>query len=115
LPQDFPEKRRELLTALGIAEKGKTQAINNIESTEHVISELDIMPGLLDNAELIEELHRELGIQRKASKDRVKLETRRITLQGEAKEILRNLRDDLTLEEAEKLRIKKPETIVRQI
>ena len=77
LPQDFPEKRRELLTALGIAEKGKTQALNNIESTEHVISELDIIPGLLDNAELIEELHRELGIQRKASKDRIKLETRR--------------------------------------
>jgi uncharacterized protein YhaN len=111
LPQDFPEKRRELLTALGIAEKGKTQAVNNIESTEHVISELDIIPGLLDNAELIEELHRELGIQRKASKDRIKLETRRSTLQGEAKEILRNLRDDLTLEEAEKLRIKKPETV----
>jgi uncharacterized protein YhaN len=111
LPQDFPEKRRELLTALGIAEKGKTQATNNIESTEHVISELDIIPGLLDNAELIEELHREFGIQRKASKDRIKLETLRSSLQGEAKEILRNLRDDLTLEEAEKLRIKKPETI----
>ena len=111
LPQDFPEKRRELLTALGIAEKGKTQALNTIESTEHVISELDIIPGLLDNAELIEELHRELGIQRKASKDRIKLETLRSSLQGEAKEILRNLRDDLTLEEAEKLRIKKPETI----
>jgi len=111
LPQDFPEKRRELLTALGIAEKGKTQALNNIESTEHVISELDVIPGLLDNAELIEELHRELGIQRKASKDRIKLETLRSSLQGEAKEILRNLRDDLTLEEAEKLRIKKPETI----
>jgi len=111
LPQDFPEKRRELLTSLGIAEKGKTLALNNIESTEHVISELNIIPGLLDNAELIEELHRELGIQHKASKDRVKLETRRSTLQGEAKEILRNLRDDLTLEEAEKLRIKRPETI----
>jgi len=111
LPQDFPEKRRELLTALGIAEKGKTEALKNIESTEHVISELDIIPGLLDNAELIEELHRELGSQRKASKDRIELETRRSTLQGEAKEILRNLRDDLTLEEAEKLRIKKPETI----
>jgi uncharacterized protein YhaN len=111
LPQDFPEKRRELLTALGIAEKGKTQALNNIESTEHVISELDIIPGLLDNAELIEELHRELGREHQASKDRVKLETRRSTLQGEAIEILRNLRDDLTLEEAEKLRIKKPETI----
>ena len=111
LPQDFPGKRRELLTALGIADKGKTQALNNIESTEQVISELNIIPGLLDNADLIEELHRELGIQRKASKDRVKLETRRDTLQGEAKEILRNLRDDLTLEEAEKLRIKRPETV----
>ena len=111
LPQDFPEKRRELLTSLGIAEKGKTQALNNIESTEQVISELNIIPGFLDNAELIEELHRELGIQHKASKDRVKLETRRGALQGEAKEILLNLRDDLTLEEAEKLRIKRPETI----
>ena len=111
LPKDFPEKRRELLTALGIAEKGKAQALNTIESTEHALSELDIIPGLLDNAELIEELHRELGREHQASKDRVKLETRRSTLQGEAKEILRNLRDDLTLAEAEKLRIKKPETI----
>ncbi|MFC1811585.1 AAA family ATPase [Thermodesulfobacteriota bacterium] len=111
LPQDFPEKRRELITSLEVAEKGKTHALNNIETTEQVISELEIIPGLLDNSELIEELHRELGSQRKASKDRIELETRRSTLQGEAKEILRNLRDDLTLEEAEKLRIKRPETV----
>ncbi|MBU0985613.1 MAG: AAA family ATPase [Proteobacteria bacterium] len=111
LPQDFSEKRRNLVTKLDIALKEKVQAQNNIGSIEQTIAALDMLPGVLDNAVLIEELHRDLGSQHKASKDRVGLETRRNTLQGEAKEILCSLRDDLTLEEAEKLRIKKAETV----
>ena len=39
------------------------------------------------------------------------LETRRSTLYGEARETLRNLRDDLTIEQAEGLRIKKAERV----
>lgn len=114
LPEDFPETRRRLITKLEIAEKTKTDAVMTTEAHHKVISQLKIATGLLDNTLLIEELYQELGSQRKASKDRITLETRRDTLRGEAKEILRSLRNDLTLEEAEKLRIKKAQIVMIQ-
>ncbi len=114
LPEEFAENRRKLLTDLSIAEREKRTALKNIESHRQTISGLEISHELLHNADLVEEIHRELGSQRKAAKDRIGLETRRNTLRREAKETLLNLRDDLTLEEAEKLRIKKAEAVLVQ-
>ena len=111
LPEEFAEERQELLVKIGIAETGRDRAVKNIAAHEQAIAALDIDSGLLDRAEPIEEIYRELGSQRKAAKDRLALETRRSTLLGEAREILRNLREDLTLEQAERLRIKKNEAV----
>jgi uncharacterized protein YhaN len=111
LPENFGETRRKLLTNLQIAENDRTKALDAIEATEKAADELQISERILENAELIEELHREVGSQNKAAKDKVQLETRRSVLRGEATDILRSLRDDLTLEEARKLRIKKTETV----
>jgi len=111
LPEGFSEQRRELLTRLAVAKEEKKQAIETIASHQDSISSLNISTGFLNNAERIEEIHGELGSHRKAAKDRITLETRHNTLIGEAKEILRGLRDDLTLEQAERLHIKKSEII----
>jgi len=111
LPEHFGEKRRELYTNLQIAENDRTKALDAIETIEKAAGELRVSESILENAELIEELYRELGSQNKAAKDKVRLETRRSVLRGEATDILRSLGDDLTLEEVGKLRIKKTETV----
>jgi hypothetical protein len=71
---------------------------------------------LLDNGDAVEDIHLELGSQNKAVKDRVQLETRRSGLLAEAREILKNIDNNLTIEEAEKRRIKKTEALkIRQL
>jgi uncharacterized protein YhaN len=116
LPEDFPEKRRELLTQKQYAEKEKVQAEENLTTLQEEIQSLAISPGMIDNAEQIEQVHEDLGSHRKAVKDRISLETRLLTLRGEAGEILRDLRDDITLEHAEALRLKKSDaTAIREL
>jgi uncharacterized protein YhaN len=94
-----------------VSENDRDQARNSTKVLQKELSELEISESLLQNSTLIEEIHREFGSQHKAARDRIQLETRMSVLLGEAGEILRNLRDDLTLDHAEKLRIKKSEAV----
>ena len=111
LPEEFPEKRRDLVSRLSIAQNRKEQSLKNIESYNKIISDLIISHELLDSGNIIEDIHLELGSQNKANKDRVRLETRRSSLLAEAREILKSLDDNLTIEEAEKRRVKKTEAL----
>jgi uncharacterized protein YhaN len=111
LPDDFGERRRELLTSLRIAQNDKAKEKKSIEEIERAVNDLEISEALLERAELIEQIHQELGGYLKAAKDRTQLVTRRDALWDEAREILSGLRDDLALDEAEKLRLKKTEAV----
>ena len=116
LPDDFGEQRRELFTELRIAENDRDQAGKSIDEIEKSMGTLEISDAMLESAGLIEQLYKELGSYQKAVKDRIQLQTKRDVLWGEAKEILSGLRDDFTLEGAEKLRLKKTETVrIRQL
>ena len=111
LPERFRDQRMDLLHQLRMSENDRDRALKSTEALQKELSEFRISESLLKNSTLIEEIHREFGSQHKAAGDRIKLETRMGVLFGEAGEILRSLRDDLTLEHAEKLRIKKSEAI----
>ncbi|MCF8079870.1 MAG: AAA family ATPase [Desulfobacterales bacterium] len=111
LSPEFAEKRRELNAEQVGAAVRRKQAGQNIEDYRRDIAELAPEPALLENTGAIEEFHRELGSQRKAAKDRIELVVRRKTCLGEARAILRSLRDDLSLEQAETLRIHKTEAV----
>jgi uncharacterized protein YhaN len=111
IPGKFIEERRELVTKLRIAENDRNQALQNIETLKKEMAKLQIPENLLENSELIEAAHQELGSHRKAARDHDKLRTRRDILRSEAREILRDLRDDLTLEDADKLRVKKADRV----
>ena len=111
LPEGFRDQRVDLLQKLRVWENDRDQARNSMEALQKELSELEISESLLENSTLIEEIHREYGSQHKAARDRIQLETRMSVLLGEAGEVLRSLRDDLTLDHAEKLRIKKSEAI----
>lgn len=111
LPDGFAERRTDALTRLRVAQSERSLATSNLAALEKAVSELEDPSLLLGRAEAIEGAHQDLGSQRKAAKDRIALETRRNTLRTEARQILRNLREDLALEDAEKLRIRKPEAV----
>ena len=111
LPEGFRDQRVDLLQKLRVSENDRDQALNSTEALQNELSKLEISESLLENSTVIEEIHREFGSQHKAARDRIQLETRMSVLLGEAGEILRNLRDDLTLDHAEKLRIKKSEAV----
>ncbi|MBI5578731.1 MAG: AAA family ATPase [Deltaproteobacteria bacterium] len=111
LPEGFANRRTEALTRLRVSESERDQALAALSNLRMSVAGLEDPAMLLDQAEGIEELHQELGSQRKAAKDRIALETRRNTLRTEARQILRSLREDLTIEEAERLRVRKPEAV----
>ena len=68
---------------------------------------LELSEAVLDLSDMIEHLYKDLGSYQKASRDRVQLLTKRDVLRGEAKGILSGLRDDLSLEEANRLHLKR--------
>jgi uncharacterized protein YhaN len=111
LPEGFASRRTDALTRLRVSESERDQALAALSNLRTSVADLQDPTALLDQGEVIEELHQDLGSQRKAAKDRIALETRRNTLRTEARQILRSLREDLTIEEAERLRVKKPEAV----
>lgn len=109
LPDGFGEQRAEALTRLRVAQSERSLAEVNLAVLEKAVSELGDPSALLGCAAAIEAVYQELGSQRKAAKDRIALETRRNTLRAEARQTLRSLRRELALEDAESLRVSRPE------
>ncbi len=107
LPDYFADTRKDLAAKRDAAQREAERAGRAVAAIEKEMAELPPTDAILENAALIEECHQQLGGQQKAAADRVKLETRRSTLLAEAGDMLRGLSDELRLEDAEKLRIKK--------
>lgn len=104
LPPGFPEqlqnverKIRELNLQL---EKDRVR-LKELRTRRDGIS---INRALLDYAEAIEDLHQRLGEYRKGRKDRTRLDGMRISNRRDAGDLIRNVRADLTLDNAESLR-----------
>jgi uncharacterized protein YhaN len=110
LPADFGDRRRDALTNLRIAENDKIQAGQSLKEINKALEGLNIPESLIENADLIEQLHQDLGSQRKAIKDRSKLIIKKDSLEADATAILKELRGDLTLDQAEQLRFSKAES-----
>ena len=111
LPENFGERRSDFVIELRIVENKRDQAIKAIEEIKKSMGCIEISEAVLESAEVIDELYKELGSHQKAASDRIQLQMERGILRSEAKEILSGLRDDLTLDEAEKLRLKKIEIV----
>ena len=111
LPADFGDRRRDALTNFRIAENDKTQASQSLKEINKALEELAIPESLIESADLIEQLHQDLGSQRKAMKDRSELLIQKNSLEADATAILKELRDDLTLDQAGQLRLSKAESV----
>jgi uncharacterized protein YhaN len=109
LPEGFGEQRADALTRLRVAQSERSLAAANRADLDKAMAELGDASALLGSAEAIEAVYQDLGSQRKAAKDRIALETRRNTLRAEARQTLRSLGRELALEDAERLRVSRPE------
>lgn len=114
LPESFGELRRDHMSKLKIAQNEHCQAEKNIAQLNEEISRLDVSNPILQSADEIERFYQELGGFVKAARDRSSLQTRMDILRSEARQILSDLRNDMTIDEAEQLRLTKKETLYIQ-
>ncbi len=111
LPSGFAKRRRDAVKKNQIEEHALARTFQNLEEIRQGLEKLAIPESVLRNAEIIGQIYQELGSHRKAMKDRGRLEGLLIGAKSDAKEILRGLRSDLTLDHADQLRVEKAETI----
>lgn len=111
LPDDFSNRRREHIANLRIAQNDQVRAAENIRQIRMEINRLDVSNNILTHSDEIEHVYQELGGYLKATRDRIQLQTRMEVLRSEAKQILHDLRDDLTLDDADTMRLSKKQTL----
>jgi uncharacterized protein YhaN len=105
LSADFPERRREATTQLDAARAAERESAEALEQMTTAIENLRVPPSLLEHAGAIQQLKEDLGIHRKALKDRAGLVASRQQLENDARQILLDLGREPRLSEADSLRI----------
>lgn len=111
LPEDFPERRRDLQTALRTAEAEREGAEKTVAEIRLSLNKLMVDRGVLTAAETVESLYQEVGSVRKAEKDRRRLTAMKSGDETEAKTLLKGLRNALSLEEAQSMRLDRAESV----
>ena len=104
LPEDFDAQRRQLDEKLRVARaklQGTQERLAELHGRQAAIG---LNRGVLNLADDIEDLHLRLGEYRKGLLDRPRLEGMRIAFKTEASNLLRRIRPDLDVEQAESLR-----------
>ena len=104
LPDDFAPRRQEIERTLHTLTHKETVVAAKIAEMQEKITAVSARQPVLEAEEAIEELHQRLGEYRKGREDRPRLEGMRISNKGEAADLLRLVRQDISLEQAESLR-----------
>lgn len=111
LAEDFPERRRDVQTALRTAQSERDSAEKTLAEIRDALDSLTVDQAVLAAAETIETLYQELGSVRKAEKDRRRLMGMKSGEEAEAKNLLKGLKPRMTLEEAGDMRLDKAESV----
>ncbi len=104
LSADFSNSKRELETKLPAARQQHKQAQARLAELRGRENDLSFSTDLLAQAELIDQLHQDLGGYSKAMSDRPRLDGMRINHRRRAGELLKQMPPDLALEQVEILR-----------
>ena len=105
LPADFAEQRRATVTNLEVARNDEQKARDELERIQRQLQAIAVPAALLAQASQIKDLPDTLGSHRKAQRDLPGLSARREQLRRAAREILQQIRPDLSLEMVEPLRL----------
>jgi uncharacterized protein YhaN len=104
LPDDFGARRQAAALALENAQAMANSATSNLSGLQAQVAAITVSAEVLELGETIEALHARLGGHRKAMQDRPHLEAQRSQLLRDAQALLRSVRPELTLADAETLR-----------
>ena len=104
LPEDFEEKRKTAIDKLQSASEAKEKAEKKLESLEQESETLSIRNELLENEQAILALYKELGAVEKTITDRPQQDGKRRLLRSEAEILLKSVRPDEKLDNADNLR-----------
>lgn len=104
LPEDYTDRRQRAVHALETAQVIVGKATPRLEGLQQQLEGLSTNEGLLEQAEIIEDLHARLGGHRKALQDLPHLEAEAQQLLTDAGSILKEIRPDLELKATEQLR-----------
>jgi uncharacterized protein YhaN len=105
LAPEFGEHRQDACNKLINAEENLERAKETLSLINQKISTLTVPEQLLKHREAIIEIHKQLGSNRKAFKDLSRLEIEKRQLENEAEAIIKDLRPDLSLNDAYILRL----------
>src|SRR5208283_5183796 len=104
LPEDFEEKRKIATEKLQSASESKDKAEIKLRSLEEESKILNVRNELMENEEAILALYKELGAVEKTIRDRPQQDGKRRLLRNEAETLLKSVRPDMELDNADDLR-----------
>ncbi len=104
LPAGFTESRRKLEQERNEAARDAGAAASRLQELRKKAEGVCLQQELIHRADEIEKLYQRLGEYRKAMADRPQLEGMRISHKTDASALMKQIRPDLTLEQAEVLR-----------
>ncbi|MGO9113728.1 MAG: AAA family ATPase [Thermoguttaceae bacterium] len=111
LPADFAENRRDTISRLETARQAEQDALTEIARLDGLIAALTVPEGLVSRAAEIESLYKELSVYRKAQADLPGLTANCEHLEKEAATLLGELRPELTLAEADQLKLSRRQQV----
>ena len=104
LPADFRERRKELEQERNDATKHHDEAVSRLEEIQKKKEGISPQQEFINRAEEIEKIVQRLGQYRKAMADRPGLEGMRIGHKTDAEALIKQIRPDWTLDQADPLR-----------
>ena len=104
LPEDFDIKRITAHNNLQTAREAKERAEAKLSRLKAESEALNVRNELLDNEDAILAIHKEIGAVEKTKMDRPQQDGKRRLLRTEAEQLLKSVRSDVALDDADKLR-----------
>jgi uncharacterized protein YhaN len=104
LPQDFDDRRKAAADKLQTAGETKKKAEAKLSRLKEESERLDVRHELLECEEIILAIHKELGAVETAIRDRPRQDGKRRLLRDEAEQLLKGVRPDIGLDNADQLR-----------
>jgi len=104
LPENFDEQCKSTCEKLQIATETKEKAETKRSRLQEEAESLNVRNELLENEEAILAIHKELGAVEKTIVDRPQQDGKRRLLRNEAETLLKTVRPDIELDDADKLR-----------
>lgn len=104
LPEDFADQRKTASETLQKAEESKERLDVKLGTLNKESESLNVRDDLLKNEDVILRLYKDLGAVEKTIADRPQQDGKRRLLRNEAETLLKGVRPDISLDEADQLR-----------